>query len=73
MHLFRVGDMVDVERDIAESVSRRRRDRCLRSFWRHEHVSMKMMVATAVHHTATFDVTQAPVNVNTTPALVNTT
>ena len=63
--------MVDIERDIAESVSRLRCDRCLRSFWRHEHVSMKMTVATAVHHTATSDVTQAPVNVYTTPAIVN--
>ena len=62
--------MVEIEGDITESVSRRRRDRCLRSFWCDEHVSMKT-VATVVHHAATSDVTQALVNVCTTPALVN--
>ena len=31
-------------------VSRRRRDRRLRTFWRHGHVSMKMEIATAMHH-----------------------
>ena len=80
-----MADMVDNERNTAESASRIRRDRCLRSFWRHKHMSMKMTVATVqtfvlrrsdlfpsrgLGPTAS-DVTQALVNANTTLALVN--
>ena len=39
--------------DLAEvKASRRRRDRRLRTFWRHGHLSMKMEIATAMHHSA---------------------
>ena len=45
LHLFQV-DMVDI------GAACRRRDRRLRAFWRHEHLSMTMVLATAMHHSA---------------------
>ena len=44
-------DMMNVARDPAGvSASRRRRDRRLRSFWRHECMAVRMAVVTATHH-----------------------
>ena len=34
--------------------AKRRRDRRLRTFWRHEHPSMKMVVATTMHHSNSY-------------------
>ena len=42
----KVVDMVDI------GATCRRRDRRLRAFWRHEHMSTKMALATATHHSA---------------------
>ena len=45
--------MMNVERDPAcVSASRRRRDRRLRSFWRHECMAVRMALATAAHHSS---------------------
>ena len=42
---------MNVERDPAcVSASRRRRDRRLRSFWRHEQMAVQMVLATVTHH-----------------------
>ena len=44
---------MNVERDPAcVSASRRRRDRRLRSFWRHDCMAVRMALATAVHHSS---------------------
>ena len=46
-------DMMNVERDPAcVSASRRRRDQRLRSYWRHECVTVRMALATAAHHSS---------------------
>ena len=46
-------DMMNVERDPAcVSASRRRRDRRLRSFWRHECMAVRLALAAAAHHSS---------------------
>ena len=37
---------------VDKTSAKRRSDRRLRAFWRHEHLSLKMEVATATHHSA---------------------
>ena len=50
---YLADDMMNVERDPAcVSASRRRRDRRLRSFWRHECMAVRMALATAAHHSS---------------------
>ena len=40
------------ERDAAGSSARRRRERRLRSFWRHEKLAIQMALSEAIHHSA---------------------
>ena len=50
---YLADDMMNVERDPAcVSASRRRRDRRLRSFWRHQCMAVRMAPATAAHHSS---------------------